>query len=423
MWKKTVKPGETVPLKLTAAERRQILEESKYLSDDIQVRIQDAGPRQAIMLTLEELDDLIEVVAGAVDHCEDPKRKKKRDALALKIEGFAERFTEADDDAISPEEAGSKLAKAMQETLAGKNPGVVSFQLKRSPEQRDKKYPIKLTPLQREALICATQIKAAINRRLREAGDGPQVLTFSEKELGHMHDELGQASVFAPSPYKQRIVAVYKKVFDLLEEVQLEAYGIKQPKQRSRPSTQSDLAFQFKVTLLDIMPPIWRRIQIPDGSLGDLHAHIQAAFGWWNYHMHQFEIDGERYGAPPPDDFDFGLEMIDETEITLSQLLPKSGKRTRWIYEYDFGDGWRHEVMFEGYPPIDKQTKLPLCVEGERACPPEDSGGPWGFAEYLEAIGDPKHEQHKEYMEWRGPFDASAFDAKKATKEMRKVRR
>ena len=235
-----------------------------------------------------------------------------------------------------------------------------------------------------------------------------------------MIDELGQAAVYAPSPYKKRVVAVQKKVADILDELQLEAFGIEQPKKRRRPASKSDLIFQFKITLLDIKPAIWRKIQVRDCTLGDLHEHIQAAMGWENYHLHQFSIDGEQYGPPSPDDFDIGMEMIDEDGVLLSGLLPKSGKKTNWIYEYDFGDGWRHEVEFEGYPPMEKGTKFPMCLEGERACPPEDVGGPWGFADYLEALADPKHEQHEELLEWRGPFDPEAFDAKKATKEMRR---
>ena len=104
------------------------------------------------------------------------------------------------------------------------------------------------------------------------------------------------------------------------------------------------------------------------------------------------------------------------------KLLPKSAKRIRWVYEYDFGDGWRHEILFEGFPPIDPKTKAPLCLEGGRACPPEDCGGPPGYEDYLAAVADPQHEQHEELLEWRGPFDPEAFDAKKVTREIRKVK-
>ena len=194
------------------------------------------------------------------------------------------------------------------------------------------------------------------------------------------------------------------------------------PTTRKTAPKTGDLIYQFKVTLLDIKPAIWRRIQVPDCTLADLHEYIQAAFGWWNYHLHQFDIDGERYGPPAPDDMDFGLEMIDETDVPLSKLIPKSGRKSRWVYEYDFGDGWRHEVLFEGFVAVDPKAKYPQCVEGARACPPEDCGGPWGYADYLAAIADPQHERHDELLEWRGPFDPEAFDAKKATKEMRKVK-
>ena len=213
------------------------------------------------------------------------------------------------------------------------------------------------------------------------------------------------------------------RVVKFFEEEHAEVFGLDAPKTRKRRPTKSDLLFQFKITLLDIKPAIWRRIQVPDCTLADLHEYIQAAFGWENYHLHQFEIDGVQYSQPAPDGDDFDMDFEDETDVLLSKLLPKSAKRTRWIYEYDFGDGWRHEVLFEGFPPSDPKAKYPLCLEGERACPPEDCGGPWGYADYLAAIADPEHEQHEEMLEWRGPFDPEAFDAKRATKEMRKVKR
>ena len=190
----------------------------------------------------------------------------------------------------------------------------------------------------------------------------------------------------------------------------------------TRKATSTSTLFQFKITLLDIKPAIWRRIQIPDCTLTNLHEYIQAAFGWANYHLHQFEIDGEWYSQPAPDGDDFDMDFEDETDVMLSELIPKSGRPSRWIYEYDFGDGWQHEVLFEGFPPVEPRAKYPQCIEGERACPPEDCGGPWGYADYLAAIADPSHEEHEELLEWRGPFDPDTFDAKQATKVMRKVK-
>lgn len=104
----------------------------------------------------------------------------------------------------------------------------------------------------------------------------------------------------------------------------------------------------------------------------------------------------------------------------LSNILPKSGEQFAFKYEYDFGDGWEHEVLCEGNPPPDKRTTYPLCLEGDRACPPEDVGGIWGYAAFLEAIADPNHEQHDDFAEWAVDFDPEEFDAAETTKAMRR---
>jgi len=286
------------------------------------------------------------------------------------------------------------------------------------PDSAHETFPLLLRQHQRDALIHATRLRAKIKNRLKGTPKGSQVVEFTQKELGQISDEIDTAAVYAPSPYKKRLVAVQRKISDLLDAV---ADHAEAPGRRRKPTGTADLIVQFKITLLDTKPAIWRRIQVPDGPLAMLHECIQAAFGWWNYHLHQFVIDGVQFGPSFPDDFDFGLEMEDEGQVLISDLLPKSGKRTRWWYEYDFGDDWRHEVLFEGYPPLEKGQKYPVCLDGARACPPEDVGGPWGYAEYLEAMADPKHEQHDDFMEWRGPFDPEAFDARKATKQMRKI--
>lgn len=105
-----------------------------------------------------------------------------------------------------------------------------------------------------------------------------------------------------------------------------------------------------------------------------------------------------------------GYESSLDTRI--SEIIPKNGKRFQFEYEYDFGDSWHHEIVFD--------ERYPVCVEGERACPPEDVGGTIGYEEYLEAMADSEHDRNEEYMQWRGPFDSEAFDAVKATKKMRR---
>ena len=177
--------------------------------------------------------------------------------------------------------------------------------------------------------------------------------------------------------------------------------------------------FQFKITLNDSKPVIWRRIQVRDGTLDELHEHIQTAMGWTNSHLHQFEIDGKRYGNPELlDDGFMDFECVDSTTTRISDVVPSDGSRFRFLYEYDFGDDWQHEVLFEGCPPAESDQQYPLCVEGEQACPPEDVGGIWGYAEFLQALADPRHEQHDELLDWSGPFDPAAFDAAEATRAM-----
>ena len=118
---------------------------------------------------------------------------------------------------------------------------------------------------------------------------------------------------------------------------------------RSTSAGATGEVYQFKITLMDTKPPIWRRIQVSDCTLDKLHEHIQTAMGWTNSHLHHFRIDGKLYGDPMlmAETFE-ELNYADSTTTRLSDILPASGKRSRFEYEYDFGDGWQHEVLFEG---------------------------------------------------------------------------
>ena len=180
--------------------------------------------------------------------------------------------------------------------------------------------------------------------------------------------------------------------------------------------------YQFKITLLDFKPIIWRRIQVKSCTLDKFHEHIQTTMGWTNSHLHEFQINGERHGDPEllDDGFADDDHFIDSTAIMLGDIVPKSGKRLTFEYEYDFGDGWQHEIVFEGCLESKKGKRYPVCVEGANACPPEDVGGVGGYADYLEAIADSTHEQHEDLLQWRGKFDPKYFDAEKVTKKMRR---
>jgi len=196
------------------------------------------------------------------------------------------------------------------------------------------------------------------------------------------------------------------------------AFAMPAPK---KPIPKKPYGYQFKITLADSQPSIWRRIIVPDGTLDDLHEWIQAAMGWTNSHLHQFEIRRKLYGDPMMLEADlYDIPLIDTRETTLADLFDKARPPKKFSYEYDFGDGWQHEIEFEGIKPAPAGKKPPCCLEGQRSCPPEDVGGVWGYADFLTAIREPEHEEHEHYLEWvGGDFDPEEFSLAEATKAMR----
>jgi hypothetical protein len=166
--------------------------------------------------------------------------------------------------------------------------------------------------------------------------------------------------------------------------------------------------YQMKVTLKGIRPPIWRRLLIrPDTKLKQLHEILQTAMGWFNCHLHQFVADGVRYGVP---DDEWGHDVQDERRVTVADIAPATGDR--FVYEYDFGDGWEHELLVEKMREPEPGATYPVCLTGRRACPPEDVGGIWGYADLLRILSDPDDSQHEEYLDWvGGEFDPDEFDA------------
>ena len=181
------------------------------------------------------------------------------------------------------------------------------------------------------------------------------------------------------------------------------------PALRLHRVSQPDDIFQVRVTLEGVEPPIWRRLLVPqEASLPRFHALLQTAMGWSDSHLHLFHVGDVTFGEPDPE-FDSWPPPIDERRVTLNQLLPRRGSRL--VYEYDLGDGWRHAVEVEAVLPIEDVTvPVPCCLEGARACPPEDSGGIAGYAELLQALRDPRHPEHNRYRQWSGDFDPEAFN-------------
>jgi hypothetical protein len=171
--------------------------------------------------------------------------------------------------------------------------------------------------------------------------------------------------------------------------------------------------YRLYVFLLDIAPPIWRRVELSsETSLAQLHTVLQAAMGWQDYHLHEFEIGGKRYGVPD-EEFDQPGEVIKDSTVRLSKALPRKGASL--LYSYDFGDNWAHSVILEDIVPVEPEAKYPRVIDGARACPPEDSGGPYSYADLVEILAKPRHKEHHQMREWAGKnFDPEKFSAKAA---------
>lgn len=168
------------------------------------------------------------------------------------------------------------------------------------------------------------------------------------------------------------------------------------------------------VQLDEVKPPVRRRVEVPLAiRLDNLHLVIQAAMGWENYHLYEFRTGRDTaYGVPDPDWADLGPSCLPAKQASLAELLKHASGRTKaFTYVYDFGDNWRHTVKLEAITAAEPDTRYPRLVSAERACPPEDVGGPWGYADFLEALADPAHERHDEMLEWSGEaFDPAAVD-------------
>jgi len=175
--------------------------------------------------------------------------------------------------------------------------------------------------------------------------------------------------------------------------------------------------YRLKVTLTDSKPPIWRRLLVRgDTTLAKFHTILQVAMGWWDGHLHTFTVRGKEYSKP---NAEWYQPMADERKVTLAGL--RLTPRSRFRYEYDMGDGWEHEILVEAVTEAETaRPRRAVCLDGKRACPPEDVGGTGGYEYFLEAISNPLHIEHKSMVEWIGrEFDPEAFSVAETDEELR----
>ena len=273
------------------------------------------------------------------------------------------------------------------------------------------KQPISIVLTEAQRRLIA-ELVPELTGRLRLAERNQRAIDFSAAETRSIQSAARSAVSTVDSGIKRNSL---RRVIDKLKST------ASSPSRRGGTS-KSGPVYRFKITLLDWKPLIWRRIEVNDCTFDKLHEHIQAAMGWTNSHLHQFKIGDQCVGDPELlDDGFMDFECINSRRTKLSQLLPADARRFRFIYEYDFGDGWEHEVLLERVTPLELGERYPVCLGGERSCPPEDVGGVWGYAGFLEAVQDPKHKEHSRYLEWcGGSFDPEHFDAAEATRMMRR---
>ena len=165
--------------------------------------------------------------------------------------------------------------------------------------------------------------------------------------------------------------------------------------------------YQFKITLKGIRPPIWRRFQIhSDITFYELHRAVQTMMGWYDGHLHLFDLGGMLVtdAETLAEGWDDG---VDERHARLPKYVRQEGQKIR--YEYDFGDGWEHELSLEKILPAEPAVFYPRCLKGKRACPPEDCGGLGGYYDLWKILKNPKHKEYRDMLEWLGLENANEF--------------
>ena len=185
--------------------------------------------------------------------------------------------------------------------------------------------------------------------------------------------------------------------------------------------------YSLRVELEEIEPVIYRALLVR-GTIGLdlLHAILQVAIGWTNSHLHKFSIGDSEYSDPEfnlnEDAFEGQKLVEDEAIVNLQEVGPQKG--FQFGYEYDFGDSWEHRITVADILPDDGTLAgFAECIDGKRACPPEDCGGTGGYADFVETINNPEHEEYESMVEWvGGAFDPETFDIKKVNQFLKKIK-
>jgi hypothetical protein len=400
----------TVDLRLPVPER-DIIISSKHIADSaLQDRIKNTPSREVISFTFDELEDLHRGLAFDANQTDEKKREKTIRKVLHKIEDFLAEEDDFDETELTLDDFENDLPipGSPQQLFDGIFGGDARG-FAQAPPCR-----VMLTAAHREALRSMDTLSLDIHKVVAIESQDELEFDFSPRQvlvtslaikevIDRLSDEEDKGLVQPCLEIAQRISDALLSVIEDTAELDAE--------QRYRQSQASPVkvAYQLKITLDGSKPPIWRRLLVADCTLDVLHQVIQIAMGWTNSHLHLFEYDEDRFSDPRFEP-DWDDESYDETQVFLSQLIADGCEKLR--YWYDFGDDWWHTIKIEKTFQPKPTDKFPICVKGVGACPPEDCGGIWGYYEFLDAVGDPKHKRHDEFVEWAGEdYDPNHFDS------------
>lgn len=406
-------PEEAV-LRLPMPERNIVLT-SRFVADNaILERLRQAPTREPVPFTLDELDDLHRGLAVDAQQANDNRRRKALGKILDKIEEILGDEEDDDDDLWEEEDEWDEAPPqpASPEEMLQQVFGDFSG----PPAQAGPTCPLMLGKTERETLLAMDSIPGDVHKLLAVESPDERAFELSPRQFLVTSLTVKDAiELTEDDAQRQQLVAVARRISDsLFAALEEEADAEVSHRDRHSQGPAATTAFQLKITLDGSKPPIWRRVQVADCTLGELHEVVQAAMGWYGSHLHAFEWDGLEFGPPDPE---LEGDWDDETRVYLSQLVEDGCAKFR--YCYDFGDDWQHTIVIEKSIEPKPTDRFPVCLKGVGACPPEDCGGIWGYYEFLAAIRDPKHERHDELVEWAGDdFDPEHFDLDEVNKEL-----
>ena len=396
-----------VGIKLSSPQRKLLLEEPISIHKGLAEPIRSTAATAPVRLTLDDWEDLAGHVAAEANHTKDKALRKKLDAIFAKIQDVleahsdeeptqrlkvvdAQRETQLTEQSVALAEWGAKML------IGAERLGIKSKPVARFPQPGAERAVLLMTP----------GIDETVQKKLMATNP-----KLTVGEVGGLLMAVAGAMLDAPPLQGFALIMTAKSLMNCLES---EVTGAMEPTPKAEPSAS---IYRLRITLADVEPPVWRVVEVADCSLGELHDVIQVAMGWQNSHMYQFVLNGKYYGQATTGD----LDVEDEDDIRLSQIFTGK-KKPRLVYEYDFGDSWRHEIFLEKRLEPEPGFKYPRCVEGARACPPEDCGGPWGYADFLAAISDKTHPEHRDMKEWiGGKFDPETFSVVEVNRGLKKL--